>query len=112
MKKIVILFILIFLIQPTYAFWSNSINGNSAAENTTVLIGTWNQFILPLDPDTEYEEGDQFIYDDQIWTVVDVDDPVGDEQTRLFVIIPGEGLVLVAITDGGNGNTIVVRIND
>ena len=74
-----------------------------------ISIGTW---VMPLNVDYEYDPGDLFTYNDQIWEVVDINEPVGEGETRMLVVIPGEGLVLVAITGDGNGNTIVVRINN
>lgn len=110
MKKILILiFIALLLMQPSYAFWVSNISGNSDTSQGTVTIGTWN-IILPLDIETEYEEGDQFIYNDQIWEVVDINRPVEPGETRMLVIVPGEGVALVAITGDGSGKTIVVRI--
>jgi hypothetical protein len=107
-----LIFAMLFFTQTTHAFWSSHIDGSQSNSQATIMTGAWDQFpILPLDPNTDYEEGDQFIYNDQVWTVVDVGDPVGENETRLFVIIPGQGLVLVAITTGGSGQTIVVRIN-
>jgi predicted ribosomally synthesized peptide with SipW-like signal peptide len=44
MKKIIILvFIILLFIPPTYAYWSSSVSGNNSVVQGIITIGTWEQ---------------------------------------------------------------------
>jgi len=98
-----------FTIKPTYAFWSNTSGQVSLATSTNITIGNWPR---ELDIDYQYDAGDEFIFEDEVWTVVDPSVVAGEGETRMLVVVPGEGLVLVAITQNGSGKTIVKFINN
>lgn len=96
------------LTKPSYAYWSNNVLPTSFNTSLSLLIGSW---VLPLNVDYDYEVGEQFTYNDLIWTVVETGVSAGPNETRMMVIIPGQGLVLIAITDTGSGKTVVIHLN-
>jgi hypothetical protein len=71
MKKIIILvFIILIFIPPTYAYWSSSVSGNNSVVQGIITIGSWIDPIPPLDTNENYSVGDQFTYDNSVWIVI------------------------------------------